>query len=95
MKLALYVIPTVLAPILAAATGDLDALERLARLSGPAMLVLFIWLLATGKLVWKRELDRERVETEAWREAAIGRATTVEGGLSVAEAAIRRSKGVG
>jgi hypothetical protein len=70
------------------AATDIDLLERISELDTPALLLVFIWLLATGRVVWKRELERERAETETWREAAVGRTIDHERSLTVAEAAL-------
>lgn len=77
---------------LAGQATDIDLVDRISQLSGPALMVLFIWLLAAGKIRWERELVRERAETEAWREAAIGRTADRERGATIAEAALDASR---
>lgn len=84
--------PITLTAWLAASASDIDLLERAANLSGPALLVGFIWLTSTGRLVWRREIERERIETEAWRQAAIGRTLAAERGATIAEAALEQAR---
>lgn len=40
------------------------ALDLIQRAGPTGLLLLFIWLLMTGRLVWRRELDRAEGETK-------------------------------
>jgi hypothetical protein len=77
------------ASIVAQTNPELDLLDRVSELDTPALLVLFIVLLARGKIRWERELLVERAEKELWRAAAVGKAAEAERHVSIAEAAMR------
>jgi hypothetical protein len=75
--------------IVAQSASELDALDRIADLDTPALLVALIVLLARGKLVWARELEACEQRAREWKAAAVGRAQDVERSAAIAEAAIR------
>ena len=72
----------------AATSTDIDLLERAAQLSGPAVLLLGLWLLMTGRLRFAREVEREVAEKEAWKQAALERTNERELDATIAEAAL-------
>ena len=83
----------VVAQLLVGATSpELDLLERVAQLDSPALLVLFIVLLARGRLFWKREVDSLKESETAWRDVAMLRTNEKERNVSVAEAALEAAK---
>lgn len=75
--------------LIIAATDELDYLERVSRLSTPALLVLFIVLLARGKLRWERDVLKAEEAAEAWKQAALLRAEDAEEHARAAETAAR------
>lgn len=90
---------TLLAPLLGAlgllgASGgdEVELLRRISELDSPALLVLFIVLLAKGKLRWERDVKRAEAETAAWKEVALGGAEQAERHVTVAEAAIEAAR---
>jgi hypothetical protein len=80
------------ASIAAAASPEIDMLERIANLDTPALLILFVVLLSRGKLRWERELIAKDKEIQLWQEAALGRTHDRERDASIAEAALARGR---
>lgn len=78
--------------IISAADPGLDLVRELAQLDTPALLVLFIILLARGKIRWERDVKHAELETDAWKEAALQRTQDAERHVTVAEAAIRAAQ---